>query len=339
MKMQQKIDTLISLYRTNTLNDEQAQTLAAWLQESDEHRQYFKRYLAAGRVPASEKAEQEWARFAARNKILFNGSVRRPSTWQRVRGYAAAAAVVTAAVCSVWFWDGGYERPRTATMPEFAHLMQPLEYSTSHGERLNIALPDGSTVCLNSDAKLIVASDFGRATREIQFDGEGFFNITPNPGCPFIIHSADNDFTVLGTSFNLQSYAKEDFAVVTLHTGCLQAQVKKDVIVLAPNQELQIDASTNTISKREVDVDNSIGWIDGRLVFAGHPLKDVVNKLSRYYQVKVSVHDDIANQQYTGIVDKESLTEALRMICATSPVKLSITDIDGVYFLSRAKRK
>jgi hypothetical protein len=127
--------------------------------------------------------------------------------------------------------------------------------------------------------------------------------------------------------------------VVTLHTGCLQAQVWKDVIILDPNEELQIDATANTITKRAVHVDDSIGWIEGRLIFSGHPLKDVANKLSRYYQVKINIHDEIANLQYTGMVDRETLPEALRMISATSPVKLSITNIDGEYFLSRAKRK
>lgn len=119
----------------------------------------------------------------------------------------------------------------------------------------------------------------------------------------------------------------------------MQAQVRKDVIILDPNEELQIDATANTITKRAVHVDDSIGWIEGRLIFSGHPLKDVANKLSRYYQVKINIHDEIANLQYTGMVDRETLPEALRMISATSPVKLSITNIDGEYFLSRAKRK
>ena len=63
---------------------------------------------------------------------------------------------------------------------------------------------------------------------------EAFFTISPDKNCPFIIHSANNNYTVLGTSFNLQSYARENFAVVTLHTGCLQAQARKDVIILDP---------------------------------------------------------------------------------------------------------
>ena len=102
------------------------------------------------------------------------------------------------------------------------------------GSAPDIVLPDGSKVCMNSEATLTVDPGFGKATREIEFDGEAFFTISPDKNCPFIIHSANNNYTVLGTSFNLQSYARENFAVVTLHTGCLQAQARKDVIILDP---------------------------------------------------------------------------------------------------------
>lgn len=337
--MRKEIDRLIDSYRSNALNKEEAGMLAEWLEESDENRAYFRECLARRELPASAKAEREWARFAARNKILFavpEVAGRRRSRFLR---YVAAAAVVAAGVCAVWFWQRTPDVASEAGAGAEISAAQPLEYRTACGERLDIVLPDGSKVCMNSEATLTVDPGFGKATREIEFDGEAFFTISPDKNCPFIIHSANNNYTVLGTSFNLQSYARENFAVVTLHTGCLQAQVRKDVIILDPNEELQIDATANTITKRAVHVDDSIGWIEGRLIFSGHPLKDVANKLSRYYQVKINIHDEIANLQYTGMVDRETLPEALRMISATSPVKLSITNIDGEYFLSRAKRK
>lgn len=337
--MQKEIDRLINSYRSNALNKEEAGMLAGWLKESDENRAYFRECLARRELPASAKAEREWARFAARNKILFavpEVAGRRRSRFLR---YVAAAAVVAAGVCAVWFWQRTPDVASEAGAGAEISAAQPLEYRTACGERLDIVLPDGSKVCMNSEATLTVDPGFGKATREIEFDGEAFFTISPDKNSPFIIHSANNNYTVLGTSFNLQSYARENFAVVTLHTGCLQAQVRKDVIILDPNEELQIDATANTITKRAVHVDDSIGWIEGRLIFSGHPLKDVANKLSRYYQVKINIHDEIANLQYTGMVDRETLPEALRMISATSPVKLSITNIDGEYFLSRAKRK
>lgn len=337
--MQREIDRLINLYRTNALAQDQAETLAQWLEESEQNRTYFKRSLAERPTPISAKTEREWARFAVRNKILFAAPVSAVSRRQLVRRYTmAAAAVLTVGICGTWMWLSAPQAP-TAIPAQQPVVAQQVIYRTFHGERLNIVLPDSSRVYMNSDATLTVDPNFGQKTREIEFDGEAFFNITSDKQRPFIIHSANNSYTVLGTSFNLQSYAKEDFAVVTLHTGCLQAQIKKDVIILDPNEQLQIDAATNTISKREVRVDDSIGWLDGRLVFSGHPLKDVANKLSRYYQMKVNVHEEIAGLQYTGTVDKESLSESLRMIIATSPVKLSITNIDGEYFLSRAKRK
>ena len=337
--MQKEIDRLINSYRSNALSKEEAGMLAGWLEESDENRAYFRECLARRELPASAKAEREWARFAARNKILFavpEVAGRRRSRFLR---YVAAAAVVAAGVCAVWFWQRTPDVASEAGAGAEISAAQPLEYRTACGERLDIVLPDGSKVCMNSEATLTVDPGFGKATREIEFDGEAFFTISPDKNCPFIIHSANNNYTVLGTSFNLQSYARENFAVVTLHTGCLQAQVKKDVIILDPNEELQIDATANTITKRAVRIDDSIGWIEGRLIFSGHPLKDVANKLSRYYQVRINIHEEIANLQYTGMVDRETLPEALRMISETSPVRLSITNIDGEYFLSRAKRK
>ena len=336
--MQKEIDRLINSYRNNALSREEAGMLAGWLEESDEHRAQFRECLAGREQPASAKAEREWARFAARNKILFAVPEGVNTRRRLFRRYVAAAAVLAAGICAVWFWQGVPAVPDAGNGTEIG-AAQPLEYRTARGEKLDIVLPDGSKVCMNSEATLTVDLKFGKATREIEFDGEAFFTIAPDKSCPFIIHSANNNYTVLGTSFNLQSYAREKFAVVTLHTGCLQAQVKKDIIILDPNEELQIDATANTITKRAVRIDDSIGWSEGRLIFSGHPLKDVANKLSRYYQVRINIHEEIANLQYTGMVDRETLPEALRMISETSPVRLSITNIDGEYFLSRAKRK
>ena len=231
--MQKEIDRLINSYRNNALSREEAGMLAGWLEESDEHRAQFRECLAGREQPASAKAEREWARFAARNKILFAVPEGVNTRRRLFRRYVAAAAVLAAGICAVWFWQGVPAVPDAGNGTEIS-AAQPLEYRTACGERLDIVLPDGSKVCMNSEATLTVDPGFGKATREIEFDGEAFFTISPDKNCPFIIHSANNNYTVLGTSFNLQSYARENFAVVTLHTGCLQAQARKDVIILDP---------------------------------------------------------------------------------------------------------
>lgn len=335
--MPTKIDHLILAYRNNELTKEEADLLARWLEESEEHRSYFKTRLAQVEPVVSAQAEQAWSRFAARNKILFAPSQPQPNIRRRRFLPYLAAATLLAGICTVWFWAAPKSDPKVEQDSVAAE--QPLKYQTAPGERLDIVLPDGSKVCMNSEAVLTVDPQFGEKTREIEFDGEAFFSISPNKNCPFIIHCGKDCYTVLGTSFNLQSYMQEKYSVVTLHTGRLQAQIKEDVIILEPNEELQVDAATNTITKRSARVSDSIGWIDGKLIFSGNPLKDVANKLSRHYQVPINIHEEIANLKYTGTVDRETLPEALEMIAETSPIRLSITNIDGEYYLSRAKQK
>ena len=334
MKKQQRIDKLIEGYCSNNLTVDEARELDAWLAESRGNQTYFRRCVESS-IHVSIESEQAWTRFVSKNGTLFAAprKERFSRTFiRRVAGFAAAAVLMLGAVIAIDPLDW----MRAGDPSASASLASRLEYRTGRGERKDVVLPDGSTVCLNSETKLVVSENFGKNTREISFDGEGFFNIARDPERPFIIHSADDDYTVLGTSFNLQSYSREKFAVVTLHTGCLQARVRKDVIILDPNEELQIDAENNTIAKREVNVDDSISWINGRLVFSGLPLKDVANKLSRHFQVRINVHSDIANQQYTGVVDDETLEEALNMIAETSPRRMRITNIEGEYFLSQA---
>lgn len=191
--MQKEIDRLINSYRSNALSKEEAGMLAGWLEESDENRAYFRECLARRELPASAKAEREWARFAARNKILFavpEVAGRRRSRFLR---YVAAAAVVAAGVCAVWFWQRTPDVASEAGAGAEISAAQPLEYRTACGERLDIVLPDGSKVCMNSEATLTVDPGFGKATREIEFDGEAFFTISPDKNCPFIIHSANNN--------------------------------------------------------------------------------------------------------------------------------------------------
>ena len=145
--------------------------LAGWLEESDENRAYFRECLARRELPASAKAEREWARFAARNKILFavpEVAGRRRSRFLR---YVAAAAVVAAGVCAVWFWQRTPDVASEAGAGAEISAAQPLEYRTACGERLDIVLPDGSKVCMNSEATLTVDPGFGKALDRVRRRG------------------------------------------------------------------------------------------------------------------------------------------------------------------------
>src|SRR5205085_10891901 len=80
---------------------------------------------------------------------------------------------------------------------------------TKPGSKSKLQLPDGTQVWLNSDSKITYGESFMGATREVQLSGEAYFDVVKDKEHPFIIHTQSIDLKVLGTAFNVRSYANE----------------------------------------------------------------------------------------------------------------------------------
>ena len=84
------------------------------------------------------------------------------------------------------------------------------------GNTLRVVLPDGSEVVINSGSKLIYPDRFGPDRRQVFLAGEGYATIAKDPGRPFVMSAGEVDVRVLGTKFNLKSYAEDSEVEVTL---------------------------------------------------------------------------------------------------------------------------
>ncbi|TFH20092.1 MAG: hypothetical protein E4H10_17050, partial [Bacteroidia bacterium] len=73
------------------------------------------------------------------------------------------------------------------------------------GEQMKeVLLPDGSSVTMNKQAKLIYPEKFKRRQRELKLSGEAFFKVVSNPAQAFIVDVDQKALVrVLGTSFNI----------------------------------------------------------------------------------------------------------------------------------------
>jgi len=126
------------------------------------------------------------------NKIHDLEPVRDSGTNRMERFMAAASVVLIVTISVFYFWkdDRAWK-----------------EYHTAYGETKSVVLPDGSSVVLNANSKLTIASDWNQvdSEREIWLDGEAFFSV---------IHKKDNkvfrvktkegvSVEVLGTTFNV----------------------------------------------------------------------------------------------------------------------------------------
>ncbi len=78
------------------------------------------------------------------------------------------------------------------------------------GNRGRLTLPDGSAVVLNGGSELSVPDQFATNSREIRLvAGEVYLDVVRDPARPFVVHSANLDIQVLGTSFSVRDYPDE----------------------------------------------------------------------------------------------------------------------------------
>jgi len=94
---------------------------------------------------------------------------------------------------------------------------------TPRGGQYQIRLPDGSKVWLNAASKLIYPVSFnGRGQRVVELSGEAYFEIFKNKLQPFVVKSKNQEVTVLGTHFNVNSYNDEPDTKTTLLEGSVR---------------------------------------------------------------------------------------------------------------------
>lgn len=83
---------------------------------------------------------------------------------------------------------------------------QPQTITVPAGQRAQITLADGTRVWLNAQSTLTYASNFGRKERNVELDGEAYFEVTKNKKLPFYVHTEMNKVRVVGTCFNVCAY-------------------------------------------------------------------------------------------------------------------------------------
>ena len=108
------------------------------------------------------------------------------------------------------------------------------------GERSGVTLPDGTQVKLNAESSLSYTHDFGRELRQVNLEGEAYFEVTRNEDKPFVVHTKYLDIEVLGTSFNVYSYERENVMEMALISGRIKIQTCSEpsrVVYLKPNEK------------------------------------------------------------------------------------------------------
>lgn len=207
--------------------------------------------------------------------------------------------------------------------------------SAQYGERKTISLSDGTVVTLNAGSSITYKADYNQTNRTISFHGEGFFEVAKNPDKPFIVQYAGLYTKVLGTSFNIRAFDKEENIDVTVATGRVEvgeienaAHGTKTLADLKPGQQLVYTKALGLVKLNTLsDVRKVTAWTDDVLIFKGERFEDVAIKLERWYNVKISFEqENLKNCRFKGTFKNLSVTALLDLLKKSAGFTYTIQD-------------
>lgn len=170
-------------------------------------------------------------------------------------------------------------------------LSDTVEYSTvtvPRGKDFKLVLSDGTEVWLNAETTLRYPNRFTGETREVSLEGEAFFHVARNEAQPFCVQTDRVRTQVLGTRFNVRSYAGEA-SHVTLLSGSVRVKsnaAEGEGVLLRPGQDLCCTADGQE-EVAYVNTDRYTAWTEGMFYFEDAPLKEIMRTLGRWYNLNI----------------------------------------------------
>ncbi|MBW6536487.1 MAG: DUF4974 domain-containing protein [Mariniphaga sp.] len=207
--------------------------------------------------------------------------------------------------------------------PEKVELLDAYaEIQCPMGVRTKFVLPDGTTGFLNSGSTLSYPVAFDK-TRQVELTGEAYFDVYHNEQSPFTVKTGKLNVRVLGTTFNVISYPGEVTEEIILQTGKVEVMdnAGKTLTELNPDQRLTVNHEDQTAKRSTVIASQYTGWTEGKLVFRNEDMKQVAQRLSRWYNAEIVIADKRLEEFtfHATFVD-EPLDEVLKLLAITTPI-------------------
>ena len=242
---------------------------------------------------------------------------------------------------------------KKTSIRDFALAKAVNEITIDPGSKSKILLPDGSQVWINSGSKLTYENSFKGDTREVQLDGEAYFDVVKDAEHPFIVHTSGIDIKVLGTAFNVKAYKVEPVIEATLIHGSIEVINKNrpgaPKIMLKPHEKLvynkypvddsrdqrvdikpaEPDAYSITVMPLAKNIADSdiveTAWVYNKLAFEDEKLEDLAVKMEKWYDLKITIEDEkLKGSRVSGSFINETAEEALKELQFLLPFRYSI---------------
>lgn len=275
-------------------------------------------------TPGLKPEEKQWLteRISSRTSQKGSGAPTSPRPrWQRITltvvKYAAVILLPLLACSTIYLYGLATRDIDCETI-----------FTTDRGETASITLPDGSVVKMNNESSVAYNPyAFVKGSRQVDLDGEAFFQIASNPTHPFSVRAGNVEVCVLGTKFNVCSRADENFSSVYLEEGSVKLMADGSSYMLRPNQRAVINRLTGEVTIGEPErKDAAMAWINHEMVFSNEPLANVLRTIERCYGVEFEKSDLplMPKDGFTGTLPSDDISMVLDALEDVYEKKFSI---------------
>lgn len=304
------IETILAKVLTNQGTAEEVSLISEWCARSVENQKVYDHYKSILEIDKSHfivpeldiDVKAEWNKF---NERIGGGTKTvEMKTSNPVMSWMKVAAAILLMVASTYL------------IYNFLFTDDIITHQTAENKQ-EFVLPDKSVITVNAYSSISYSSEFGVLDRNIELDGEAYFDVKRNEKKPFIITTEKAKITVLGTSFNVRS--SEKFTSVTVTSGLVSlAPVGSDKEVKLSVGEFGEVDEMDQITKSLNENKNFNSWMTGIITFDNTSLNTVVESLNSIYHANISISNEVSQScSVTVTFDNQSLESVLNVLTST----------------------
>lgn len=184
-------------------------------------------------------------------------------------------------------------------------------------------LSDGTTVWLNAASSITFPIAFKAKERKVVMEGEAYFEVAKIKSAPFIVKHNSLIVNVLGTHFNVNTYADEDATKITLLEGAVMVVDGISKSSLKPGQQAVLTNETIKVATG-VDTDEVMAWQKELFYFNGASIQTIMRQVEKYYDVEVAYKDDVKYLFVAKISRQVNVSEFLKILELTNLIHFKI---------------
>jgi transmembrane sensor len=286
--------------QAGALTAEEGKAFLTWLRASPVH---VREYLGVARIAlhmphAAGEPGIPLETFLAREltgddtvaSLESSAAKRHPPVTRRVfaQAWPIAASLIALAAGIIWWVHDGQL------------LGIPKTYRTAQGEQMTQRLPDGSALRLDTDSEVTV--HYSRRERVVDLErGQALFEVAHETGRRFRVSAGNAEAIAVGTQFDVYrklasveiTVIQGEIAVFTAAPSGLQAagEVPAPVQRVTAGYQVHVDAAGVSAQPVRADENQTLGWVQHKIVFDHRPLGEVATEFNRYGGIPVEIED------------------------------------------------